>query len=89
MASESLQEVMRSIRDDPRVLSLLSKKRGQTGVRDLQGESLRASLNAAHGLLVRLVWGCGLLVRLVWVCGLLVRWCGVWFDSKLVWGVAC
>ena len=52
MASESLQEIMRSIREDPRVLSLLSKKRGQTGVRDLQGESLRANLDALHGMLV-------------------------------------
>ena len=52
MASESLQEVMGSIREDPRVLSLLSKKRGQTGVRDLQGESLRANLDAVHGMLV-------------------------------------
>eukprot|EP00731_Ephydatia_muelleri_P030623 Em0022g137a len=57
VASESLQEVMGSIREDPRVLSLLSKKRGQTGVRDLQGESLRANLDAVHGMLSSLLSG--------------------------------
>ena len=40
-ATIKFQEVVKSIQDDPRLLSLLGKRRGQKGFRELQGDSLR------------------------------------------------
>ena len=50
--SVRLQDIMSSIHDDPFVLSLLEKRRGQKGFRDLQGESLRNGLDIIFKLLV-------------------------------------
>ena len=43
---------MSSIHDDPFVLSLLEKRRGQKGFRDLQGDSLRNGFDIIFKLLV-------------------------------------
>ncbi len=51
-ATARYQEVTQSIRDDPRLLSLLEKRRGQKGFRELQGDSLRHSLEAVLSSLV-------------------------------------
>ncbi len=39
------QEVVKSIQDDPRLLSLLGKRRGQKGFREIQGDTLRQCCN--------------------------------------------
>lgn len=39
--TSKFQEVVKSIQDDPRLLSLLGKRRGQKGFRELQGDTLR------------------------------------------------
>lgn len=44
------QEIARSIRDDPRLLSLLYKRQGQKGFRDLQGEALRLACKSILNL---------------------------------------
>ena len=43
-ATTKYQDVALSIRDDSRLLSLLGKRRGQKGFRELQGEALRQTL---------------------------------------------
>ena len=52
LATERLQEVFDSITDDPRAMSLLAKKRGQKGFREMQGEALRFSLDSTYKLMV-------------------------------------
>lgn len=47
------QEIMLSIKDDSRLLSLLGKRRGKKGFRDLQGEQLRQRIQEAGSMLVR------------------------------------
>lgn len=54
-ATEKFQEVTQSIHDDPRLLSLLGKRRGQKGFREMQGEQLRQCLS---GVLSTLVCAC-------------------------------
>lgn len=39
-----IQDFMASVSRDPKVLSVLSKKRGEKGYRELQGENLRSML---------------------------------------------
>ena len=61
-AGTHFKEIMLSIRDDPRVFSLLSKSRGQKGFRELQGHALgnkiRTILNCmVSALLCRLLLG--------------------------------
>ena len=51
-ATTKYQEVTLSIRDDPRLLSLLGKRRGQKGFRELQGEQLRQRIQEVDSLLV-------------------------------------
>lgn len=51
-AGSKYQEIVVSIRDDPRLLSLLSKRRGQKGFRDLQGEQLRQRAHEVDSVLV-------------------------------------
>lgn len=45
-ASAKFQEIAVSIRDDPRLLSLVEKRRGQKGLRELQGEVLRLTCDS-------------------------------------------
>ena len=52
LATEKFQEVTQSIHDDPRLLSLLGKRRGQKGFREMQGEQLRQCLNGVLSTLV-------------------------------------
>ena len=51
-ATENFQEVTQSIHDDPRLLSLLGKRRGQKGFREMQGEQLRQCLSDILSTLV-------------------------------------
>ena len=51
-ASSKLQEITMSIHDDPRLLSLVDKRRGQKGFRELQGESLRLACNSIFAIMV-------------------------------------
>lgn len=51
-ATEKFQEVTQSIHDDPRLLSLLGKRRGQKGFREMQGEQLRQCLSDILSTLV-------------------------------------
>ncbi len=51
--SVKFQEIMNSIHDDPFVFSLLERRRGQKGFRDLQGDSLQQGLENVFNLLVR------------------------------------
>lgn len=39
-----IQDFMASVSRDPKLLSVLSKKRGEKGYRELQGENLRSML---------------------------------------------
>ncbi len=50
--SSKCQEIVQSIRDDPRLLSLMGKRRGQKGFRDLQGEHLRQRIHEMELVLV-------------------------------------
>lgn len=50
--TQKLQEVVQGIHGDPRCLSLLEKRRGQKGSRELQGELLRHELESAVTSLV-------------------------------------
>ena len=52
-ATGRLREVMRSVQDDPLALSLLGKRRGQKGFKELQGDTLRLNLRGTLALLVR------------------------------------
>lgn len=52
IVTKQFQEIMNSITDDPRALSLLGKKRGQKGFREIQGDSLRTSLDSVYRSLV-------------------------------------
>ena len=45
--------IMQDIREDPCVLSLLERRKGQRGFRDLQGDSLRNTLEKILSKLVR------------------------------------
>ena len=51
-ATGRFQEVTQSIHGDPRLLSLLGKRRGQKGLREMQGEQLRKSLRTILSMLV-------------------------------------
>ena len=51
-ATASYQEVVDGINGDPRPLSLLQKRRGEKGSRELQGELLRQVLNDTMDILV-------------------------------------
>lgn len=51
-ASARFQEIAVSIRDDPRLLSLVEKRRGQKGLRELQGEVLRLACNSILTIMV-------------------------------------
>ena len=53
-ASSKFQEITTSIRDDPRLLSLVDKRRGQKGMRELQGETLRMACNSILDTMVSL-----------------------------------
>ena len=53
-ASIKLQDITKSIRIDPRLLSLMDKRRGQKGFRELQGEALRNTCNRILETLVSL-----------------------------------
>ena len=48
------QEMVKSIQDDPRLLSLLRKRRGQKGFRELQGDALRQCCNKIQAYMVRM-----------------------------------
>lgn len=50
--TKQFQEIIDSITDDPRALSLLGKKRGQKGFREIQGESLRNNLDSVYKSMV-------------------------------------
>ena len=52
IVTKQFQEIINSITDDPRALSLLGKKRGQKGFREIQGDSLRTSLDSVYKSLV-------------------------------------
>ena len=52
LATSQIQEVIKSIQDDPRLLSLLGKRRGQKGFRELQGDSLRQCLDKINIMMV-------------------------------------
>ena len=52
LATQRFQEITRSIQDDSRALSLLGKRRGQKGVRELQGDALRHSLEKITSIMV-------------------------------------
>lgn len=52
-ATTKFQEITLSIRDDPRLLSLLGKRRGQKGFRELQGDQLRRCIQEVDSALVR------------------------------------
>ena len=54
-ATTKFQEIIRSIQEDPRLLSLMEKRRGQKGFRELQGESLRHAGNVMLKILVSLL----------------------------------
>ena len=51
--SVEFQEIMNSIHEDPFVFSLLERRRGQKGFRDLQGDSLQQGLETILEILVR------------------------------------
>lgn len=51
-ATVKFQEIALSIRDDPRLLSLLFKRRGQKGFRELQGDQLRHCIEEVESILV-------------------------------------
>ena len=51
-ATGKYQEVVKSIQDDPRLLSLLGKRRGQKGFRELQGDALRHSCSKIQAHMV-------------------------------------
>ena len=51
--SASFQDIMEGIQEDPCVLSLLERRKGQRGFRDLQGDSLRSALVKILTKLVR------------------------------------
>ena len=51
--SAKFQEITQSIRADPRLLSLMEKRRGQKGFREMQGEALRQTCATILALLVR------------------------------------
>ena len=51
--SVRFQEVMISIHEDPFVFSLLERRRGQKGFRDLQGDTLQQTLENVNYLLVQ------------------------------------
>ncbi len=51
-ASSKFQEITESIRVDPRLLSLLEKRRGQKGFREMQGEALRKLCGTILAILV-------------------------------------
>lgn len=51
-AGAKFQEIAVSIRDDPRLLSLVEKRRGQKGLRELQGETLRLACNSILRMMV-------------------------------------
>ena len=51
-AGAKFQEIAVSIRDDPRLLSLVEKRRGQKGLRELQGETLRNACNSILDIMV-------------------------------------
>ena len=53
-ATAKFQDVVQSIRDDPRLLSLLGKRRGQKGFRELQGDSLRQCFDKIQTNMVRI-----------------------------------
>lgn len=53
-ASAKFQDITMSIHDDPRLLSLVDKRRGQKGFRELQGESLRLACNSVFIIMVSL-----------------------------------
>ena len=52
-ATTKFQEIALSIRDDPRLLSILEKRRGQKGFRELQGDQLRHYIQEVDSGLVR------------------------------------
>ena len=52
-ATAKYQEVVKSVQDDPRLLSLLGKRRGQKGFRELQGDALRQCCSKIQTYLVR------------------------------------
>ena len=51
-AGAKFQEIAMSIRDDSRLLSLVEKRRGQKGLRELQGETLILACNSILALMV-------------------------------------
>ena len=51
-ATAKYQEIVKSIQDDPRLLSLLGKRRGQKGFRELQGDALRQCCNKIQAYMV-------------------------------------
>ena len=51
-ASAKFQEITQSIRADPRLLSLMEKRRGQKGFREMQGEALRQTCKTILAILV-------------------------------------
>lgn len=57
-ASAKFQEIAVSIRDDPRLMSLVEKRRGQKGLRELQGEVLRGACDSILTILVSVVVRC-------------------------------
>ena len=54
-SSTSFQEITSTIHEDPFVLSLLERRRGQKGFRDLQGDSLRLALDRVLSSLVSIL----------------------------------
>lgn len=54
-SSTSFQEIMGTIHEDPFVFSLLERRRGQKGFRDLQGDSLRIALDRILSSLVSIL----------------------------------
>ena len=56
-ASDKFQEITVSIRDDPRLLSLVEKRRGQKGLREIQGEVLRIACDSILANMVRVTQG--------------------------------
>ena len=62
IVTKQFQEIINSITDDPRALSLLAKKRGQKGFREIQGDSLRTSLDSIYKSLVSVCSGLNSLI---------------------------
>lgn len=80
-ATTTFQEVVEGIVGDPRPLSLLQKRRGEKGSRELQGDLLRQALEEVIALLVSVPF---LVCRYVYMDMHLRYHCGPAFASAII-----